>query len=79
MGTTAVIAKLKEEKGIEWEDQPDNFKYGTYVKKELSEKEGENPLTNEKVTVMRGSIVSKSFNLKSFSPENLDLVFRKYW
>jgi tRNA(His) guanylyltransferase len=33
LGTTALKKKLLEEKGIDWEKEPDWFKFGTYVKK----------------------------------------------
>ena len=35
--------------------------------------------TNKKVTTTRNRIVSKSFPLKDFSPDNVKLIFTKYW
>jgi len=49
------VKKLLIEKGIKWEDMPGPYKFGVMIKKSQHDKEGFNPLTNEKVIVKRTS------------------------
>lgn len=79
LGTTALIEKLKAEKNIDWEDQPNAFKYGSMVKKEIYEKEAVDHKTGEKVIAKRTRLVTKSFKLSGFNEENINLIFKKYW
>eukprot|EP01118_Nematostelium_gracile_P008700 TRINITY_DN2887_c0_g1_i1.p1 TRINITY_DN2887_c0_g1~~TRINITY_DN2887_c0_g1_i1.p1 ORF type:complete len:283 (+),score=74.16 TRINITY_DN2887_c0_g1_i1:85-849(+) len=79
LGTTAIVEKLKNEKGVLWDDQINQFKFGSFTKKEMFEKEAEDFKTKEKIIAKRTRLVSKSFDLVTFTEENLDLVFRKYW
>lgn len=71
--------KLLDEKNIDWEDQPNWFKYGALIKKELYEKEAINPKTQETLTVTRTRVICKSFQLSTFSENLVKLLLDKYW
>ena len=80
LGTTALIEKLKKEKNVDWEQQDAWFKYGTFVKKELFEKEGINPRKPDEVLkIIKSRAASKSFLLGPYNEENIATVFSKYW
>jgi len=79
LGTTSLIEKMKKEKNVDWEDQPPAFKYGSFVKKEIYEKEGEDYKTKEKRTFTRTKVVTKSFKLGGHNEKNVDMIFSKYW
>mmetsp|Transcript_10074 Transcript_10074/g.30898 ORF Transcript_10074/g.30898 Transcript_10074/m.30898 type:complete len:285 (-) Transcript_10074:966-1820(-) len=59
-----VLRMLREEKGIEWEDEPAFFRFGTYVKKEQYLKEAFNPLKQVAVTATRTRPAARSFEFK---------------
>jgi len=79
LGTTALKDKLKNEKSIEWDDQPEGFKYGSFTKREEYLKDAVNPKTGEQIIVRRTRVVTKNLRMDNFSDENIDLVFRKFW
>jgi len=79
LGTTALVEKMKKEKNVDWEEQVPAFKYGSFVKKELYEKEGEDYKTKEKRTFTRTKVVTKSFKLDGHNEKNLNMLFSKYW
>jgi len=79
LGTTAMLKKMKSEKNVDWEDCPNEFKYGTFVKKEMYEKEAEDYHTKETISVKRTRLLRKSFKLDGHNDANIDLLFRKYW
>lgn len=74
-----MIKKLKEEKNVDWESQPEPFRFGTFVKRERYLKEAEDLKTKEKLQVFRTRVTPKQLQLKGFSQANIDLIFRKYW
>jgi len=68
------------EEGRDWNEMPDPYKFGIFVKKELYIKEvPDHKDENKMVKATRGRVVAKSFDLKGFSPENVQLIFSKYW
>ena len=48
-----MVRMLREEKGIDWDDCPPFFKWGTYLKKETYEITGFNPKTQQEVRQTR--------------------------
>lgn len=71
--------KLIDEKNISWDDEPNWFKYGALIKKELYEKDAVNPKTNEVVKAKRSRLVMKAFQLRTFTPELVKVITDKYW
>ena len=45
----SMVRMLREEKGVDWDDCPPFFKWGTYIKKEEFEKPAFNPKTQQEV------------------------------
>jgi len=60
----AMVAMLRTEKGIDWEQEPAFFKYGCYVKKEQYEKPAFNPKTQKEVVATRTRADARSFELQ---------------
>lgn len=79
MSSKEVEKKVLEEKGVDWNSFPGGFKWGAFVKRELVEKEGFNPKTSELIKVMRSEPGVKSFPIKQFSKDYVDLLLVKYW
>lgn len=69
-----MIAKVRDTHGIEFELFPAEFRYGSLYKRCLREGSGFNPLTQEKVSVLRG--VLTEYNC--FIPST-EFVISKYW
>lgn len=57
------LQMLRERKGVEWEDTPAFFRYGTYVKKEEYWKQAVNPRTQQEVRARRTRVAPRSFAL----------------
>jgi len=72
-----MIALLKDEKQINWEDMPDHFKFGTFLKKEKFTIDAVDAKTGENVAAERSRIVSKSFDI-GYSDDNVKFVVCKY-
>jgi len=77
LNTAQMLAKLKEEKNIEWDDCPDWYKWGIYVKKESYMLETDTP-KGEKVTVKRHRVVSSSFPIPSFDQVHVQYLLCKH-
>lgn len=58
-----VVLKLKQEKGIDWEQQPNEYKFGSFVKKIKFYKDAVDQKTNMPVRVERSKLESFSFLL----------------
>ena len=71
--------KLIDEKKIDWEDQPNWFKYGALIKKELYQKESLNPITNEKTLATRTRTVCKAFQILEYTEDMVKVLTDKYW
>jgi len=69
---------LLEEKGVKFSDWPLSYRYGTFIKKQMVEKVGENPLTGKTETVYRGVIKCYGLEPKD-EQEYLDMLLCKYW
>lgn len=72
-----IVIKLRE-RNIEWEEMPNFYKFGTFVKKHKYEKVEINE-KEEKIKSKRTRAVTRSFDFNSFSPENENFIFCKYW
>jgi tRNA(His) guanylyltransferase len=77
--TGEVYERLKTEKGVLWDTYPEAFKHGTFVKKDLFEKDGVDQKTGAAVKVVRTKVESRAFDLKGFSVSHKKLLFSKYW
>jgi hypothetical protein len=60
----------------DWNDFPSQYKYGTFIKRELYEKEGYNPIEQVYNTSTRKRCVAKSFKLEE---EHQDLLLSEFW
>jgi len=76
LSSPQLLEKLAD-KGIHWDQMPNSYKYGDFVKREKYEMEAQTP-KGEKVNVMRTRTVVKSFDLVGFSKENEDFLCCKY-
>jgi tRNA(His) guanylyltransferase len=76
--TSDLIVKLATEKGVIWDDMPNSYKYGTYLKKQQVAKEGTDPRTGQTTCVMRSRVVARAFRI-SFSDPFLQMLEAKYW
>ena len=76
--TADLILKLEREKGVVWGDMSNAYKYGTFIKKHLVEKQGMDPRTGETKTVFRGRILAQAFQIR-FCEEALEMISAKYW
>jgi len=72
--------ELLLEKNINWDDYPEEFKFGSFVKKRKITKEGKNPQTGEISQAERTEIVwGGSFSIlgTTFSDTSIKLLFAK--
>jgi len=74
-----VVTKLLQEKGIDWNTYPANYKYGTFIKRGKVMKGGYNPITKQETAVDRTVIVAKGFGFPSFKQEYLQILLSRYW
>jgi len=65
--------------GVLWDSRPDSFKHGTFVKKELFEKQAVDAKTGEEVRALRTRVETRAFDMKGFSLTHKKLLFAKYW
>eukprot|EP01130_Rhizamoeba_saxonica_P005627 TRINITY_DN2243_c1_g1_i2.p2 TRINITY_DN2243_c1_g1~~TRINITY_DN2243_c1_g1_i2.p2 ORF type:complete len:132 (-),score=28.14 TRINITY_DN2243_c1_g1_i2:50-445(-) len=56
--------------GIEWDDMPPQYKYGSFVKKSQYLKEAQNPITGETVMAQRTNLTFSSFEIRNFFNED---------
>jgi len=71
-----ILEKLLE-KGVDWNEMPPAYKWGSFVKKGQYQKISENPKTGEKITAIRSRVAVGSFDLR-FSEDNLKLITEKF-
>ena len=68
---------LKEERGVDWADEPAFFRFGAFVKKERYERAGFNPKTKLEVTAQRTRAAARSF---AFEPETArGYLLARHW
>ena len=70
------LRRLRDEKGVEWDEQPPWFRFGTYVKKERYEKRAYNPVTSEQVMAERTRYTRCSFALE---PDDAAFLLDRVW
>lgn len=58
-----VVRMLRDQRGIDWNTMPEEFKWGSFVKREMVEQIGFNPVENRQVVAIRRKLVAKSFAL----------------
>ena len=71
-----MIKMLKEKYSVDWDDVPENIKYGVYGKKELYEKITDTPAGP--VKAMRRRIINKTLKIE-FSDAVYNMLMDKYW
>jgi tRNA(His) guanylyltransferase len=72
-----MLAMLAEQRGVDWEQTPPFFRYGTYVKKEEYSKPALNPKTGEAVVARRTRASARSFELDDASAAGF--LLEKTW
>ena len=70
------LSKETDKKDCSWESQPDYFKYGIFVKKQLYEVDATNPKTGKKLTTTRSRLVTVS--IPDLCCEPTKFIFSKY-
>jgi len=72
-----MLERLKTEKNIDWNECPDWYKWGTFIKKETYLLETETP-QKVKVTAKRHRNEAKSFPLNGFDQQHVKFLLSKY-
>lgn len=76
--TFAEMVDMINSTNMNYKDIPMEYKYGVFAKKELYEKECEEPKTYKKIKVMRSKMVSKPIIVEA--DENFEFLIKdKYW
>jgi len=71
------LLDMLAQKGLSWDNMPDAYKFGTFIKKERFEIDGTNP-KGESVKALRSKVVAKSIDMGKFNEENLKFIVSKY-
>jgi len=71
------LLEMLATKGVSWDNMPGAYKYGTFLKKQRYEIEAVDD-KGEKVTALRTKIVTQSFDMGQYTPENLNFICSKY-
>ncbi|KAL0476559.1 hypothetical protein AKO1_006057 [Acrasis kona] len=66
------------QKNVNFNDWPLSFRYGTFIKKELTERVGTNPITGKSETVQRAVVKCYALEPRN-EKEYLDMLLYKYW
>ncbi|KAL9646055.1 hypothetical protein ABK040_007935 [Willaertia magna] len=74
-----VIKKLKEEKNINWENYPKSYRFGSFIKKYLIEKEGLDVKSGKSVVFKRNRYDAYAFSLNSFDEKYVRFLLAKNW
>jgi len=81
LSSNDVVKKLKEEKNIDFEKYPNSFKYGTFIKRILEDKETNkwenNQKTEEIIIIKRSSTLELSFKIDKFSDQHVEFLMSK--
>jgi tRNA(His) 5'-end guanylyltransferase len=75
VGTGGKLTMLKE-KGIDWHAYPEDFKWGSFIKRKLVKKMGG---PNNDVECLRGVTEVRYLGPIKYNQENIDVIFAKYW
>lgn len=73
LGTNKLKEKLLTEKSINWDSYPHWYKYGTFIKRQLVEKN-----INEKLVIRCQTVVIEKEPM-NFSKDNIEFLFSKYY
>lgn len=75
-----VVQMLQEQHGVDWNEMPSTYKYGTFIKKEEYVKDGYNPITKETVKTTRRRLRAKSFLIaRNKSPLTAEFLYADTW
>ncbi|KAF0980040.1 hypothetical protein FDP41_001193 [Naegleria fowleri] len=75
-----VVEMIEKKVGVRWADFPNEFKYGTFIKKIKHHKTGFNPLTKTSTSVLRTSPFNQCIKLMHCTPEFItNLVTQPLW
>jgi len=77
VSANSVLRMLHEEKGMAWEEEPQFFRFGCFIKKEQYQKPAYNPMTQQEVVATRTRSASRSFE---FRPEEASaFLLARFW
>jgi len=76
LNTAQLLAKLKQEKGVDWNECPEWYKFGTLIKREQFIHNATTP-KGEAVEAIRTRVISMPFTLATFSAENIHTLLCK--
>jgi hypothetical protein len=76
LNSPQLIQKMKDEKNVDWNDLPAEYKYGTFIKKERFIKQVE--VKGKVIDANRSRPVALSFEFSKFSAENENFLVSKY-
>lgn len=79
ISSKGVVEKLLAEKQVDWSTWPAAFRYGTFIKRALVEKDGFNPMSKEQTKVKRTVMERKDFGVPTFAKEFVDMLLIRYW
>ena len=80
LSATKIVELVEQQTGVSWVDFPNEYKYGTFIKKIKYLKNGFNPKTKETVEVERTSYFNQCIQLAHCSPEHvIELLSTPYW
>lgn len=77
LSTAEVIAKLLNEKHVDWHALPERYKYGSYIKKQRFVKAVEIP-GDKIIDAVRSKPVAISIDINKFTPEFEHFLISKY-
>jgi hypothetical protein len=76
LNSEQLMQKMKDEKGVSWDDLPAQYKYGSFIKKEQFIKQVE--INGKTIDAVRSRPVAMSFKFATCSPENEAFLTSKY-
>merc|ERR1712137_287774 len=78
LSKTQMKEKMLSEKQVDWNQEPNWYKHGSLIKKELYDKECVDQKTQQTILAKRSRFVCHSFHMK-FSDDLVNTMFSKYW
>ncbi|KAL9651194.1 hypothetical protein ABK040_008265 [Willaertia magna] len=80
LSTHKIKEIIEQEYGVRWEDCPNEFKYGTFIKRSKFFKKGFNPKTNQETRTERLCCINQCIKISKVPPPFLmDLVKEYTW
>ena len=71
--------RLRDEKDVDWADQPPAFRFGSFAKKQSYTIRARNPKTGLEEDATRTRLLVIPFNLGTFSEAHCEMLFAKQW